>query len=635
MTPDERSVVRRGPLNRAQGLEWWDHHSRNPQSDEWTTNSILTMPVPKGISRAEISGALALLAERHEALRTTIDFDSSGEPIQLVHDPYEPAVFELESRGPDSRVHLINAVARHRFRIAEELPVFAGILVLDDEPVELSISTPHVLSDRGSRDILSEELGLIFSSVTRGDTPSLPERGHNPLDIAATESSPAGITRAARSERHISEGIAARPNRNLLGAEGEHTSATTLLWRSDTSPMVFDAVSRQVKSTAPQLYTTAVHAIVHLISGGTRSHLRSHFSGRFGTIDRAVGCFASQVFTTIDFSDEPSFSEILRRGGKALTTSQRNHSYDYFDYRRLQALEERSRGAILTPALHVNFAQGEERHFKEDSGCGTTVVQERAMRDQSGFEAYTRVFWGRDTASAEGTFNDSALSLPEMKLLLEGPEIILSEFIERGDLAYGEIARLLEVPQNSRISREWVSPTVVHSPTATERLIMLHPDVQTVRTFVEHGQLTAYVLTHQGTASPQELRAFTLAELRPWIPAVCPNRFVICSAPPEQIDDLDSWSRVPRIAEGSGLEELKISPVTDAARVLAEAVASINELADVDLASSYVEAGGSVTRIVKVLQAVRDRGYDGLSADSLLGPSSLQRIALSLTASRL
>jgi hypothetical protein len=252
------------------------------------------------------------------------------------------------------------------------------------------------------------------------------------------------------------------------------------------------------------------------------------------------------------------------------------------------------------------------------------------MRDQSGFEAYVQVFWGRKAASAEGTFNDSALAEPEMRLLLEGPEMIFSAFAANGDLPYRHLAELLETPRDDRRTGQWVSPTEVHHRAATEQLLRNHPDVLAVRTFVEHGRLTACVLAHPGRTSPPELRAFALAELRPWIPAVCPGWFIICAKAPDD-DDPDAWARMPRLAEGSGAAEPPTTPVDDKVQVLTKAVASVNDLDAVDPASSYAEIGGSVARIVKVLEAVHDQGYTGLTTDDLLRPSSLQRLAHSLT----
>lgn len=69
------------------------------------------------------------------------------------------------------------------------------------------------------------------------------------------------------------------------------------------------------------------------------------------------------------------------------------------------------------------------------------------------------------------------------------------------------------------------------------------------------------------------------------------------------------------------------APEEGAERALAEAVATANGLADVDMTLSYVLAGGRALLLPHVLAVLRDSGWDGLVLRDLLGIRPLRAVA--------
>jgi hypothetical protein len=68
-----------------------------------------------------------------------------------------------------------------------------------------------------------------------------------------------------------------------------------------------------------------------------------------------------------------------------------------------------------------------------------------------------------------------------------------------------------------------------------------------------------------------------------------------------------------------------------AERALVDVVAEANGLTGVDPADSYVLAGGRVLRLPRVLDALAERGWHGVSMDHLISPRPLRELAGQLT----
>ena len=79
---------------------------------------------------------------------------------------------------------------------------------------------------------------------------------------------------------------------------------------------------------------------------------------------------------------------------------------------------------------------------------------------------------------------------------------------------------------------------------------------------------------------------------------------------------------------GSNRPERSRVPETE--HVLTDVVARVNALAQVDPADSYVLAGGRVLRLPRVLAALREAGWDGVSLNQLAGALPLRTLAARL-----
>jgi amino acid adenylation domain-containing protein len=123
--------------------------------------------------------AVAMLAERHEILRTTFHAGADGEPYQQVHAS-APGMFEyraLDADGPvgdDVIAGLVDAHVHHRFDLAL-LPLirFSLFRLAPDEYLLIQVEQ-HYVHDGWSMNLILRELLAIHDALGRGETPGLP-----------------------------------------------------------------------------------------------------------------------------------------------------------------------------------------------------------------------------------------------------------------------------------------------------------------------------------------------------------------------------------------------------------------------------------------------------------------------------
>ncbi|WP_207388911.1 amino acid adenylation domain-containing protein [Azotobacter chroococcum] len=125
------------------------------------------------LDRPALLGALALIVERHEALRTRF-VEADGEPWQVIDPPRPPALEEHDLRGAPQRLEeLADAHAARPFDLAGGPPLRVQLLQLDAARWRLQIVTHHIVSDGWSIGVFAAELAGAYAALQQGRAPAL------------------------------------------------------------------------------------------------------------------------------------------------------------------------------------------------------------------------------------------------------------------------------------------------------------------------------------------------------------------------------------------------------------------------------------------------------------------------------
>ncbi|MGW5876147.1 amino acid adenylation domain-containing protein [Nocardiopsis terrae] len=155
-----------------------DHPLSHNQRAMWFLQQFAPASAAHNIGMAaEVSGrvdasamrrALALLSERHTALRTSFPV-VDGAPVQRVHAELEPEFTEHDLRDLD-RVRIeeeARRLAYSPFDVASG-PLIRVCLLLGPDHDRLVLMLHHLVADLWSMEVLLDELGLLYRAVTTG-----------------------------------------------------------------------------------------------------------------------------------------------------------------------------------------------------------------------------------------------------------------------------------------------------------------------------------------------------------------------------------------------------------------------------------------------------------------------------------
>ncbi|MEU5093675.1 condensation domain-containing protein [Streptomyces sp. NPDC020996] len=529
--------TRTGPLGGAQEHEW-DQLCRG-------TGTAITVRIDPGpgVKPEEAAAALLDVVRRHEALRTTFGVDPDGRPFQRVHPEPTADVAFFEHSGGDAEP-LPEAFLHGPFAPDSPSLVRPAVVVRDGEAAELALSVCHAVFDGRSAQIVRADLihALRAARHPGGDPrPPAPQF----LDAALAEQE-GPLARARRNARAFWEQEVRRMRNRVFvpdppGLFRRHGSE----YLSDAAPALLVSAARRHGVNPAHVYTAAVVLLTAHLSGSRTVTVRSHFAGRGDDELDVVGCFHTILPITVDVADRPGLGELVARVQAESFRVFRRYRIGHFDRQELLRRTGEERGTAFADGIIVNFTyrtpveelqrMGEDelaRGLTEGRELRLLMGEDENVPDTRGFVAYLDVDLARDEMLVYGTFNGAALTTPQMRVLLTGPETLLRLHLAAPEgLGWEPVASLfgaLAVPAA-------LSPDVAErgadrfSIAATAEAVRDHPDVADAAVRVEGDGLDARVVARVTTRTPgptaQDLRAHVLARLTPGDAVVCPDRF--------------------------------------------------------------------------------------------------------------
>ncbi|MFB8037423.1 amino acid adenylation domain-containing protein [Streptomyces sp. NPDC056004] len=282
------------------------------------------------VDAAALDDALALVAGRHEVLRTVFE-ESDGSPVRRVLSgaAARPVFRQLRTAG-DSMDREIEREARHRFDLRTELPVRATLFTSLERPDEhaLLVLVHHIAGDGWSLRPLFRDLSCAYEARVDGaDADGLPplsvqyaEHARHQLDRLGSPSDPHAL--AARQLTYWRKELDGLPaDGPLLPRRAGRPAvpgpdARVVVRRIDAA-----AHARVVESARARGATLfmALHAALAtvLVRAGAGEDLAigAPVAGRAGDagVEDLVGFFVNMLVLRTDLSGDPTAAEVLAR----------------------------------------------------------------------------------------------------------------------------------------------------------------------------------------------------------------------------------------------------------------------------------------------------------------------------------
>jgi len=297
-----------------------------------------------------LDAALAALAARHDALRTTFPI-VDGARVQRVTPPSAPAVthVDLTGRPVSERAEALRAWSSQEARTPADLargPLFrVGVVRISEHEHMLTFGLHHIVADGWSMRVMGEDLAALYDAARTGDRARLP-----PLEaqLADWVSWQGRVLDDGKREAMIAfwqHSLAGVPHVLALPTDRTRTAVPT--YTGDTVPMtIAPELGRCLAELARAEGATtfmALFAAVAVVLGRHASQddfvIGSPVANRGAReLERSVGFFNNMLPLRADLRGDPTFRELLART--------REHALGAYEHQSLPLAE-------IVQALHV------------------------------------------------------------------------------------------------------------------------------------------------------------------------------------------------------------------------------------------------------------------------------------------
>jgi amino acid adenylation domain-containing protein len=307
------------PLSSAQRRAWLFCRT-HPESIAYQFAAIFRLEGDLDV--AALRGALTELIRRHEILRTSFE-ERGGEPVQVIHPPFEAPLAEVDLRGegPDAWARLSRAKAREQVGMAPAPLVRWTLARLGEDSWRLIQVEHHLVHDGWSFALLSGELGELYSARVEGRAPDLPEPAAQFQDYTRWEQRARASEAVGRQVEHWAAVL--DPDPPLLQLPGgarprpPRESFSGGLVRRRLPPALVTrmrALGRDSEATLFMVSVAAFLAQLQRYSGQGRQQIGTGIANRREPLaERLIGMTVNTVALRCDLGGDPTVRELLAR----------------------------------------------------------------------------------------------------------------------------------------------------------------------------------------------------------------------------------------------------------------------------------------------------------------------------------
>jgi hypothetical protein len=551
-----------GPLTLGQ-LNVYSWVSENP--DDVYAILRVELPVPAAVSVDDVAGALAVLVTRHESLRTS--YVPGEQPRQRVAAS-GVQLLEVCSLGegqwePQDRPVVAEALVQWLRESPDpgRRPVRLAVAIapdIGDRVIACAAALSHVAVDHDAIEILKDEFtGLL------GDPARRPagRPGHQPLDQAALEATPAERRRASVALDRVREQSRRMPHwMYALPGGRQHGESLVVELSSAAAAMAVRRVAARTRTSRSSIVLAAICAVIARRASYPELVFPVPCSNRFERhLLNYVGSLAQVSIATVEISGK-SFDELAGHTWTTVIEASRHARYDTVKRTAMDELIEDERGLrfdygplfnSLVPESWSGFTAGVGFQPEEiDVALARTELRWRPA-PTSGTPIRFTLSQIDGCLRMDVWSGDAGLvTRAELELVLLAVERLLVA-AAHSDVDEGRMPGLIGEPMAGTADRILVDHCWV-DVSGVQRLVQdaVAPAVARVFATVAGTPLVAYLTVTDAVRTPEQAHARCMDVLAHHRPSITPRRYVICQSAPSDPSDPAAWPAP--LAAGTG-----------------------------------------------------------------------------------
>ena len=311
------------PLSFAQNRLWFLDQLQGPSS---VYNMVVALRLVGRLDAGALGAALTDVVGRHESMRTLFAAPE-GIPQQLVI-PIERADFGwqvIDGTGwsASQLEEAIDAVARHPFDLATEIPLQARLFRISDDEHVLVAVVHHIAADGWSITPLVADLGAAYVGRCAGQPPGWDALPVQYVDYTLWQRAQLGDVADSHSPiaaqlAYWQETLAGMPERLQLPTDRPYPTvadndgaSVTVEWSAALQQQVA-RVARKHNATSFMVIQAALAMLLGKVSASSDVAIGFAIAGRSDTaLDGLVGCFINTLVLRVDLAGDPTIAELL------------------------------------------------------------------------------------------------------------------------------------------------------------------------------------------------------------------------------------------------------------------------------------------------------------------------------------
>jgi amino acid adenylation domain-containing protein/FkbH-like protein/non-ribosomal peptide synthase protein (TIGR01720 family) len=333
LPPPLAPAARRGPLPLSYAQQrLWLLDQLHPGNPFYNINTAVRLRGDLDVKA--LSGALAALVARHEALRTRFPV-VEGQPVQEIAEALDVRLEQVDLSGdePNAReaqaMRLIAAAARRPFDLARGPLLRALVVRLEDRHHLLLLSLHHLVSDGWSMVVLVREVRALYAALRRGEPATLAPLGLQYADYACWQRE---WLQGAALEAQLGywrERLAGAPALLELPADRPRPAVASFRGSHHAFQIPAEtvsrlrAVAREHGVTLFSVVLAAWEVLLHRYTGEEDVVVGVPVANRNRPeVEGLIGFFVNTLVVRTDLGGNPSFGELLARVGRAMLAAQ-------------------------------------------------------------------------------------------------------------------------------------------------------------------------------------------------------------------------------------------------------------------------------------------------------------------------
>ncbi len=355
LTPSQEKAT--SSLSYGQQGIWFLHQSI---PDKAIYNIAVAVRICGNLEILRLKKAFQQIVDRHDALRTAFSAPHN-QPIQIIYK-YRQVPFQVEdaSAWPEEQIQAyLEASANQPFDLEKDILLRVGLLARSSQEHILLLVVHHIIADFWSLAILVEELGVLYHADQDDLTTVLPPLTVQYSDFITWQqevlSGASGEQSLAYWSKRLAEDLPLLnlPTDRPRPAEQSFNGAAVFYEIPGPLTQELKSLSHHNETTLSMTLLTAFQVLLSRYSGQEDILVGLATSGRNRAVfNSLIGYFVNPITTRADFSDQPSFVQLLVQVRQSTLSA---FNYQDYPFALLTKQLRPERDANLLPVFQVMF----------------------------------------------------------------------------------------------------------------------------------------------------------------------------------------------------------------------------------------------------------------------------------------